>query len=235
MAQPLTDAINALTQYANTVTGASDQTLSEAVATLASGYGGGGFSSKGLADGTEPNGVLDLDDCTTIASYAFANKKSFTGCIGNSVTYIQLYAFQSCSGLQSVSFPSLTGCQTGIFQSCTNLTNIYVPNMVTANILAFAQCANLEFLDLPSMTKLNYSGVFRNDYNFQTLILRHSDVVPINNDVFSNTPFSGYGGKTGTVYVPSSLISAYQTASNWSTLFNGGTVTFVAIEGSQYE
>ena len=39
---PLTDAINALTTYSNTVTGASDTTLSEAVATLASGYGGGG-------------------------------------------------------------------------------------------------------------------------------------------------------------------------------------------------
>lgn len=41
---PLTDAIEALTTYSNTVTGASDTTLSEAVATLASGYGGGGTS-----------------------------------------------------------------------------------------------------------------------------------------------------------------------------------------------
>ena len=41
---PLTDAINALTTYANTVTSASDTTLSDAVATLASGYGGGGGS-----------------------------------------------------------------------------------------------------------------------------------------------------------------------------------------------
>ena len=39
---PLTDAINALTTYANTVTSASDTTLSDAVATLAAGYGGGG-------------------------------------------------------------------------------------------------------------------------------------------------------------------------------------------------
>lgn len=38
---PLTDAINALTTYSNTVTGASDTTLSDAVATLAAGYGGG--------------------------------------------------------------------------------------------------------------------------------------------------------------------------------------------------
>lgn len=51
---PLTDAINALTSYSNTVTGQSDQTLSEAVATLAAGYGGGG-------------GGLELIDTITIA------------------------------------------------------------------------------------------------------------------------------------------------------------------------
>lgn len=47
MAQPLTDAINALTTYANSVTGKTppDTTLSDAVATLASGYGGGGGDS----------------------------------------------------------------------------------------------------------------------------------------------------------------------------------------------
>lgn len=49
MAQPLTDGINALTAYANTVTGASDQTLSEAVATLAAGYGSGGLPSNVLS------------------------------------------------------------------------------------------------------------------------------------------------------------------------------------------
>lgn len=39
---PLTDAINALTTYANETTGASDTTLSDAVGTLVAGYGGGG-------------------------------------------------------------------------------------------------------------------------------------------------------------------------------------------------
>ena len=46
MATPLTDSINALTTYANEVTGASDTTLSDAVHTLASGYGGGGGASS---------------------------------------------------------------------------------------------------------------------------------------------------------------------------------------------
>lgn len=40
MSTPLTDGINALTAYANEVTGASDTTLSDAVETLVAGYGG---------------------------------------------------------------------------------------------------------------------------------------------------------------------------------------------------
>lgn len=48
MSTPLTDAINALTTYANSVTGASDTTLSDAVDTLVAGYGGGG-SAEGIS------------------------------------------------------------------------------------------------------------------------------------------------------------------------------------------
>ena len=40
MSTPLTDSINALTTYANEVTGGSDTNLSDAVHTLADGYGG---------------------------------------------------------------------------------------------------------------------------------------------------------------------------------------------------
>ena len=43
---PLTDAINALTTYANETTGASDTTLSAAVGSLVAGYGGGGGSGN---------------------------------------------------------------------------------------------------------------------------------------------------------------------------------------------
>lgn len=41
---PLTDSIEALTTYANQITGASDTNLSDAVYTLVQGYGGGGGS-----------------------------------------------------------------------------------------------------------------------------------------------------------------------------------------------
>lgn len=42
MSTPLTDAINTLTTYANSVTGESDTNLTDAVHTLADGYGQGG-------------------------------------------------------------------------------------------------------------------------------------------------------------------------------------------------
>lgn len=45
MSTPLTDSINALTTYANEVTGGSDTNLSDAVHTLASGYGQGSASN----------------------------------------------------------------------------------------------------------------------------------------------------------------------------------------------
>ena len=50
MATPLTDKINALTAYANGVTGESDTTLSEAVHTLADGYGQGWGDGERIPD-----------------------------------------------------------------------------------------------------------------------------------------------------------------------------------------
>lgn len=60
MATPLTDAITALTTYANEITGESDTTLSDAVRSLADGYGQGGpltligtKTFEGLSDYTD--------------------------------------------------------------------------------------------------------------------------------------------------------------------------------------
>lgn len=69
----------------------------------------------------------------------------------------------------------------------------------------------------------------------KTLILRKSTIFTLGNvDAFNGTPFAS-GGSGGTIYVPSSLISEYQSASNWTTVNGYGTITWAAIEGSQYE
>lgn len=80
---PLTDAIQALTTYANETTGASDTTLSEAVATLAAGYGGGG-SMGGLAN------MVDVSSQDYDFGYMFsAMKNGLT--TGGTVTYSEAF------------------------------------------------------------------------------------------------------------------------------------------------
>lgn len=76
---PLTDAINALTQYANETTGQSDTTLSDAVGTLVAGYGGGG-SMGGLAN------MVDVSDSTYEIGYMLSAMKN-GNTAGGTVTY----------------------------------------------------------------------------------------------------------------------------------------------------
>lgn len=116
MSTPLTDSINALTTYANEVTGASDTTLSDAVYTLASGYGqGGGVSiTDGMVitewdtAGTRPKAVEIYGN---VPNYMFGyyNNASSLGINLASVTFhntakIGNGAFQRV-GLQSITIP----------------------------------------------------------------------------------------------------------------------------------
>lgn len=68
------------------------------------------------------------------------------------------------------------------------------------------------------------------------IVLRNKNgVVPLaNTNNFNNTPFAS-GGTGGTLYVPSALISSYQSATNWSTILGYANNSIEAIEGSQYE
>lgn len=164
------------------------------------------------------------NSCTEIGNGAFQNCSGITSISGLGVTYLAQSAFIGSSSypmaLTSASFPSLTG----------NLSNAF------GNTTAANACKLLEFADVGNVGKL-YFYAFANCNSLQTLVLRKNDSVCAldNLDVFLDTPMRGYNGLTGTVYVPSALISTYQTATNWSTLYNAGTVTFVSIEGSEYE
>ena len=96
---PLTDAINALTQYANDTTGQSDTTLSDAVGTLVAGYGGGGggdFETGVIVgDGTVHSSYITIPVSKQYSHFAIlidditghANG-DFYGCWGTPTMYI---------------------------------------------------------------------------------------------------------------------------------------------------
>ena len=84
------------------------------------------------------------------------------------------------------------------------------------------------------------------DYNFKYLYLTGSSLCKLSNsNAFSSTPIGGYSASAGTygsIYVPASLLTSYQTATNWAyfssrfVAYDGGAniITFT-IEGTEYQ
>ena len=215
MATPLTDAINALTAYANETTGASDTTLSDAVESLVAGYGGGGgeWTTDGIAKNEEPKGDIVIGNVYRIQPYAFLRKKNIT-----SVKCLNPVIVMDCA-----------------FQACSALTKIIIPNGYSGGGGTYQENRLLEIADL------NGQRIGANDFvyaNVMTkLILRHTGGVSnlVNVSAFTQTPFRGWNSQTGTLYVPSALVESYKTANNWKTLYDAGTMTILPIEGSIYE
>lgn len=235
MATPLTDAIEALTTYANEITGQSDTDLSAAVATLTAGYGAGGGD---LLDYGWPSGAYSNSTVTSIAISAFEGRTGITSISLPAVTALVSRAFANCTALETLNLPRATspyGVQ-NVFLNCTSLKGIVLP-AVSDNMYygCFSGCSSLEYFDSFASGFLQ-GDFFKNCSSLATLILRRTAGVVSLAQVGSlnGTPFAS-GGTGGTIYVPSALISSYQSASNWSTIDGYGTVTWKAIEGSIYE
>ena len=110
------------------------------------------------------------------------------------------------------------------------------------NGYAFSGATTLTIVDIgPNVVRL-VSHFFDGATAMNTLILRKTSIVTLNNaNAFNNCPFKS-GGAGGTIYIPKALYDAlgtgtndYKAATNWSTLDGYGTVTWAQIEGSIYE
>jgi hypothetical protein len=104
--KPLTDGINALTAYANEVTGESDTTLSEAVHTLADGYGQGGAGGDTIWPTLVERTVTEINDkdglCKVVGYSAFHYCKRLASAIFPAATKIGNLAFYACAELKTL-------------------------------------------------------------------------------------------------------------------------------------
>ena len=211
---PLTDAINALTTYANETTGASDTNLSDAVGTLISGYGGGGG-----------------DD--TMGQY-LAN--TLTNYSNDTITNIPQYGFAYASNLVELSIPNVERIGAYAFMY-TGIKKLVIHKTVRLNgWQIFGKMTNLEELDIMNVISPQQQ-LFIDSGKMSVLIIRDTNniLTLVNNtNVFNNTPFAS-GKSGGTLYVPQSLISSYQSATTWSTILSYANNSIQAIEGSIYE
>lgn len=169
--------------------------------------------------------------CTSLESVSFAN---YSGTIYSSL-------FSNCSSLETVSFPKAVTVEGNyVFNGCASLVGIVLPSLngrISSQYFVDSVCVAFKYLDI-GCTQTIY-GIMQNAFNgasnFDTLIIRGTSVNTLANiNAFSNTKFAS-GGSGGTLYVPSSLMSNYQSASNWSTIIGYANNQIKAIEGSYYE
>lgn len=217
--------------------------------------GGSGYSLDDLATKAEPSGVLNIS--VPVGDYAFYGRNNITKVTG-STTSIGTSSFQNCTGLLEIDLPNCTYLGGTSFIYCTNLATVKVPEVTymgagvfrgtgittialpkwnidtSSTTNTFNGCTALEAFDTIGASNL-MSGFFSGNTNLRTLIFRKSSVVGLSNiNLFSGSPFAS-DGTGGTLYVPSALISSYQSATNWSTILGYANNSIQAIEGSIYE
>lgn len=210
--------------------------------------GGGEWTTEGFANRTEPNGAITINasNVSDIARNAFYGCKAITELTIIGTPFFGYEAFRDCTNMETVNAQDLTaikqnlfGSQTNVFYGCSKLKGIVLPSLDGSayNIdgMNFYNCSSMEYADINNLSKLA-NRVFSGCTVLDTLIIRKTDGVPNLQTItaFENTPFAS-GKAGGTLYVPSALISSYQSATNWSTILGYSTNSIQAIEGSIYE
>lgn len=149
--------------------------------------------------------------CEYIGSYAFYSMM-IKGSLDLSVcSYISSNAFQGCSKITSISLPVCSHIGNDAFEQCYTLSSIYIPMCRTIEEAAFRYC-DPKSVSLPMCTYIGYNA-FRDCSNLNEITLASTSICYLyHSNAFSGTKISLYGS----IYVPSSLVNDYKTATNWS-------------------
>lgn len=174
----LTPKIEALTAYANEITGKNDTTLSDAVASLADGYGqGGGITNGIVVTSSDANGYpTSIEYYGQLFAYALGATRIdvdyYLGKIENvtfkdKITDIPAYAFFSCAhrgnGIESLTFPDVVSVGTSAFGgnngNGAKIKVLSLPALETlGNVSSCFTSKSIEELYLPKLTTLGQNN-----------------------------------------------------------------------------
>ena len=182
--------------------------------------GGGGFD---FFDASQPSGAVS-STVTSIPQYCVSGRTGITSISLPNLIEIPYRGFYGCTSVQHIDcgVATIAGYAQQSFYGCSALQGFALkcPSNKRQVIAqeAFRGCSSLQYLDLMIEGTLQNNG-FYDCSNLTILVLRRPDAVSTLSNInwFTNTPFAS-GKSGGTLYVPSSLISSYQSATNWSTI-----------------
>lgn len=205
--------------------------------------GGGGYTNDDFGDPTKPVGAVTISASIVGGQVSFTSRNYLlynrTGVTSLSLPNAQAVPDSIAAyttDLISISAPNAIYCGAGSFQGCSALPYAILPACAYLYTNCFATCRNLlaaDFGGTPSSGQgLWRSGIFSSCNKLSVLVLRGNAVWALHSiGVFSESPFAS-GKAGGTLYVPASLISSYQSASNWSTILGYSTNSIKSIEST---
>jgi hypothetical protein len=187
-------------------------------------------------DFSATDGYFEDSDATTVRNYGFYGRTGIKRLILPNVTHIMGTAFRECANLIELNLHSLETFSGNQFFHSTKMECLVFPKIsqaIETNMFTYWRGKTLDFG--PSLPSIKQYGI-SNAESCDTIILRRTDgIVTLAN---SSNVLGGKwqsNGTGGTLYVPSALISEYQTATNWSVFMGYPNNHIEAIEGSQYE
>lgn len=133
--------------------------------------------------------------CTSMGSSIFGTNNIIVQEVNyGALSSLPYQAFSGFSQLTSVSIPNCEKLYTGAFQGCSSLSEVILPKCSWIDGTAFGSCISLESLYILSSS----AAILSKPNQYITL--------------FSQTKIP----TTGHIYVPASLVSVYETATEWS-------------------
>lgn len=168
---------------------------------------------------------VSFPECTFVGSSAFLRCYSLQRMDFPKCSSVGDYAFRDCSVATYASFPECERLNYGAFFGCRLLESISFPKMQSIGHYALSGCASLALVSFGSYMSYIGASAFNSCFNLVSLYMMYSGVVSLYDAyasvAFNNTPMydnSTSTGVWGTIYVPSSLLTAYQEDSKWSVI-----------------
>lgn len=242
---------------ATTATASANEIISPYTAMTADGVmttgtaSGGGDELYHLINGTITDSEIDWSKITAPKAGAFRNCSQITSVDNPTFYEFPQNLFRNCANLTKieVSVTSLAPRYEGdVMRDNPKLTEATIHFLYSQNPNNMVTIAgNYFFTNDPLLTTVIFDVVyakfsFANGWFFyntpmlRNLVIKCKAVAAVSSGITSSHGWGGiYDNPTeSTIFVPSALVSDYQTATNWATLYNAG-VTFAPIEGSIYD
>ena len=128
------------------------------------------------------------------------------------LTYLGAYALSGTS-IVSLNLPALTTIAGFAFYECTKLTDVSFPSLTEVPYNGMRQFKGLVKADFHSLSKIG-ANAFYQCTNLEALVIRTNNICTLaSGTVLTATKIQSGDGY---IYVPSTLVGTYKSATNWS-------------------